>query len=57
MLRQRLNMAATVTGLMLAMMSCAGHYNIDGVVDMFGYEGRELSLIEFLPYRTTKYDS
>lgn len=50
-------MVVTLTGLILGMMSCAGHYNIDGVVDMFGYEGRELSLIEFLPYRTTKYDS
>lgn len=54
---QRFNLVVTLTGLILGMMSCAGHYNIDGVVDMFGYEGRELSLIEFLPYRTTKYDS
>lgn len=42
---------------MLAMMSCTGHYKIDGVVETLGYEGRELSLIEFLPYRTTKVDS
>ena len=39
------------------MMSCTGHYKIDGVVETLGYEGRELSLIEFLPYRTTKVDS
>ena len=39
------------------MMSCTGHYKIDGVVETLGYEGRELSLIEFLPYRTTKIDS
>jgi hypothetical protein len=57
MLGQRFNLAVTLAGLMLGMMSCAGHYNIEGVVDMFGYEGRELSLIEFLPSRTTKYDS
>lgn len=42
---------------MLAFASCTGHYKIDGVVETLGYEGRELSLIEFLPYRTTKYDS
>lgn len=46
-----------MAGLMLAMMSCTGHYKIDGVVETLGYEGRELSLIEFLPYRTTKIDS
>ncbi len=46
-----------MAGLMLAMMSCTGHYKIDGVVETLGYEGRELSLIEFLPYRTTKVDS
>jgi hypothetical protein len=44
-------------GLMLAMMSCAGEYKIDGVVETFGYEGRELSLVEFLPFRVTKIDS
>ena len=47
----------TLAGLMLALASCTGHYRIDGVVETLGYEGRELSLIEFLPYRTTKYDS
>ena len=47
----------TLAGLMLAFASCTGHYKIDGVVETLGYEGRELSLIEFLPYRTTKYDS
>ncbi len=47
----------TLAGLMLAFVSCTGHYRIDGVVETLGYEGRELSLIEFLPYRTTKYDS
>jgi hypothetical protein len=46
-----------MASLMLAMMSCTGHYKIDGVVETLGYEGRELSLIEFLPYRTTKVDS
>ncbi|MBR3937941.1 MAG: DUF4369 domain-containing protein [Bacteroidaceae bacterium] len=46
-----------MASLMLAMMSCTGHYKIDGVVETLGYEGRELSLIEFLPYRTTKIDS
>lgn len=57
MLRQRLNMMMTLAGLMLAFASCTSHYRIDGVVETLGYEGRELSLIEFLPYRTTKYDS
>ena len=57
MLRQRLNMIMVLAGLMLAFMSCTSHYRIDGVVETLGYEGRELSLIEFLPYRTTKYDS
>lgn len=57
MLRQRINTVVSIAGLVLAMLSCTGHYKIDGVVETFGYEGRELSLIEFLPYRTTKYDS
>ena len=57
MLRQRCNLIMTLAGLMLAFASCTGHYKIDGVVETLGYEGRELSLIEFLPYRTTKYDS
>lgn len=57
MLRQRCNLMMTLAGLMLAFASCTGHYRIDGVVETLGYEGRELSLIEFLPYRTTKYDS
>lgn len=57
MLRQRCNLIMTLAGLMLALASCTGHYRIDGVVETLGYEGRELSLIEFLPYRTTKYDS
>ena len=57
MLRQRCNLMMTLAGLMLALVSCTGHYKIDGVVETLGYEGRELSLIEFLPYRTTKYDS
>lgn len=55
--KQRLTLAMTFAGLMLAMVSCTSHYRIDGVVETFGYEGRELSLIEFLPNRTTKYDS
>ena len=57
MFRQRLNLALTVAGLMLGMLSCTSHYRIDGVVETLGYEGRELSLIEFLPFRTTKFDS
>lgn len=57
MFRQRCNLIMTLAGLMLALVSCTGHYRIDGVVETLGYEGRELSLIEFLPYRTTKYDS
>lgn len=57
MLKQRLNLVMTLAGLVLAMVSCTSHYRIDGVVETFGYEGRELSLIEFLPNRTTKYDS
>ena len=57
MLRQRLNLVMTVAGLMLAMVSCTNCYKIDGVVETLGYEGRQLSLIEFLPYRTTKIDS
>ena len=42
---------------MLAFVSCTSHYRIDGVVEAWGYEGRELSLMELLPYRTTKIDS
>lgn len=57
MLRQRINMVLTFAGMVLAMMSCTRTYTIDGVVETIGYEGRELSLIEFLPYRTTKIDS
>lgn len=57
MLRQRLNLLMTVGGLMLAMMSCTSHYKIDGVVETIGYEGRELSLVEFLPFRVTRIDS
>lgn len=55
--RHRLNLFIIAAGLMLAMMSCAGHYKIDGVVETIGYEGRELSLVEFLPFRTTRIDS
>ena len=57
MLRQRLNLLMTLAGLMLAMMSCTSQYEIDGVVETVGYEGRELSLVEFLPFRTTRLDS
>ncbi|MBR5706744.1 MAG: DUF4369 domain-containing protein [Bacteroidaceae bacterium] len=57
MLKQHLKSAITFAGLVLAMVSCTSHYKIDGVVETFGYEGRELSLIEFLPTRITKYDS
>lgn len=57
MLRQRLNKIATFAGLVLAMVSCTSQYRIDGVVETFGYEGRELSLVEFLPFRSTIIDS
>ena len=57
MLRHRLNMLMILAGLMLAFVSCTSHYRIDGVVEAWGYEGRELSLMELLPYRTTKIDS
>ena len=57
MLKQCLRSIISGVGLMLALMSCANHYKIDGVVETVGYEGRELSLIEFLPYRVTKLDS
>ena len=43
--------------LAVVLSSCGGCYKIDGVVEAFGYEGRELSLIEFQPFRTTKFDS
>ena len=49
--------ALVIASLMLAFVSCAGHYKIDGIVETSGFEGRELSLIEFLPNRTTKFDS
>ena len=57
MLKQHLKSITAFAGLLLAMVSCTSNYRIDGVVETFGYEGRELSLIEFLPFRTTKYDS
>lgn len=57
MLRQHFKMTVFVAGFMLALMSCTNQYRIDGVVETFGYEGRELSLIEFLPNRITKFDS
>lgn len=57
MLIQRLKSVLAITGLMIALMSCSGHYRIDGVVDAFGYEGRELALIEYLPFHSTKFDS
>lgn len=44
-------------GLMLALVSCSCHYRIDGVVQTSGYEGRQLLLVEFLPFRTTTIDS
>lgn len=46
-----------VAGFMLALVSCTGHYKIDGVVDTIGYEGRQITLIEYLPFRTTRIDS
>lgn len=57
MFRQRFNTLLAYAGLLIALMSCTGHYNIDGVVETIGYEGRELSLVEFLPFRITKVDS
>ena len=47
----------TFAGLTLAFLSCTSQYRIDGVVETMGYEGRELSLVEFLPFRTTRIDS
>ena len=49
--------ALIIASLALAFVSCAGLYNINGIVETSGFEGRELSLIEFLPSGTTKYDS
>lgn len=43
--------------MLFVLCSCGRSYKIDGVVEAVGYEGRELSLIEFLPFRTTVYDS
>lgn len=57
MLVQHFKKVLAVVGLMLAMVSCTHCYKIDGVVETFGYEGRELSLVEFLPFRTTRIDS
>lgn len=57
MFRQRFNLFLTSASLVIALMSCTGHYKIDGVVETIGYEGRELSLVEFLPFRITKIDS
>lgn len=57
MLRQCLKSIVSCVSLMLALVSCAKCYKIDGVVETQGYEGRELSLIEFQPYRITKLDS
>ena len=57
MLRQRSILAVAVTGLMLVFASCTRHYRIEGVVETLGYEGREVSLVEFLPFHTTRIDS
>lgn len=50
-------MLMTIAGLTLALSSCTSNYKIDGVVETMGYEGRELSLVEFLPFRITRIDS
>ena len=57
MLRQRLNLIMTMASLILAATSCTSHYKIDGVVEAFGYEGRELALVEFHPFHTIRLDS
>ena len=57
MFRQCLSLVVTVAGFMLASVSCTNHYKFDVIVETIGYEGRELSLVEFLPFRTTRLDS
>ena len=57
MLRQRFNIVMAIAGIMLSLASCSGCYKIDGVIETFGYEGRVMYLTEFLPSRTTKFDS
>jgi len=57
MYKGRSVLSVTFAGLMLALVSCSRHYKIDGVVQTSGYEGRQLSLVEFLPFRTTTIDS
>ena len=57
MYKGRSVLSVAFAGLMLALVSCSRHYKIDGVVQTSGYEGRQLSLVEFLPFRTTTIDS
>ena len=57
MLRQRFIMLMIIAGCTLVLSSCTGNYKIDGVVETMGYEGRELSLVEYLPFRITRIDS
>ena len=57
MLLQHFKSLLAGAGLFWALLSCSGHYKIDGVVETFGYEGHEVSLVEFLPMRTTRFDS
>ena len=46
-----------IAGCTLVLSSCTDNYKIDGVVETMGYEGRELSLVEYLPFRITRIDS
>ena len=57
MFKGRSVLLVAFAGLMLALVSCSRHYRIDGVVQISGYEGRQISLVEFLPYRATTIDS
>jgi len=57
MLKQCFKSMISCVSLMLALMSCTNCYKMDGVVETLGYEGRELSLVEFLPHQITKFDS
>lgn len=57
MYKGRSVLSVAFAGLMLALVSCSRHYKIDGVVQTSGYEGRQLLLVEFLPFRTTTIDS
>lgn len=57
MLMRRAKTVLFSVGLILTLASCTGFYKITGVVETSGFEGRTLSLTEFLPSRTTMFDS